>query len=129
MKEKLKELFEEMSLSDLLSVHREYCQATNCFDDEIFDMDMFDEIMHGQDPWWIACRIFYGDFNPNDDYFTFNAYGNLKSINEYNIKDYIYIDDIIDHIIDNNDALYNDDIQAILDEFEAIEERAEAEEE
>ena len=128
LKEKLQELFKEMSISDLVNVHREYCDATNCFDDEIYSMDDFDEVIGEQEPWWIACRIFYGDFNPNDDYFTFNGYGNLKSLNSYNASEYIYINDIIDHIIENHDALYNDEIEAILDEYEAIEERAEMEE-
>ena len=100
----------------MLYLWNEYCNETNNFDDHIYDLDAFDEVCHGQDWHWIACRVFYGDFNPNDNYIMFDGYGNFKSM--YTVQDEIYIEDIIDYIIDNNDALYNDDIQAILDEFE-----------
>lgn len=118
MKEKILELLEDMHESDLLSVHREYLDAVNGYDDYIYGMDEFDEIMDGQTPEWIACRVYYGDFNPNSDYFKFNGYGNLQSIYSYELLEYIYIDDIADYIIKNNDSLYNDEIQDILDEIE-----------
>lgn len=116
MKEKLETIFDEMSTDELLSVHREYCNETNSFDDEIFSMDELDEVCSGHDAYWIACRVAFGEFNAFHDYFTFNGYGNIKTLSEYEIKDYIDIDEIIDYIIDNEDALYNDDIQAVLDE-------------
>lgn len=61
-----------------------------------------------------------GSANPNRNYFTFNAYGNVISF------DYIYnsytkefnhmdIDELIDYIIENDDSLFNDDIQEILE--------------
>lgn len=115
LKEKLNALFENMSTSELLSVHFEYCNAVNACDDYIYSMDDFDEIMGNMKPWEIACCCYYGDFNPGAaDYFKFNGYGNIVSMCEYEIKRHIYIDDIIDYIIRNNDALYNDDIQDIL---------------
>lgn len=128
MKEKIIELLNNMDCTDLVNIHREYCSQTNCFDDEIFSMDTFDEVFNDSDPWNIACRIFYGEFNPNDDYFTFNGYGNLVSLSEYNIGEYVYIDDIADYIIDNNNSLYNDEVQEILDEFEGEEDEEDEEE-
>ena len=98
---------EDMSDSELLCIHREYLDAVNGYDDYIYSMDEFDEILHGQTPEWIANRVFYGDFNPNYEYFKFNGYGNLQSICSYELKDYIYIDDIAAYIVDNDDALYN----------------------
>lgn len=118
LKEKLENLFDEMSTSELLSVHCEYCDSVNAFDDYIYSMDEFDEIMSGYDAFHIACRVFYGDFNPGTaEYFKFNGYGNLVSMYEYEVKNNIYIDDIIDYIIENDDSLYNDDVQNILDEL------------
>ena len=121
MNEKILELLEEMNESDLLSVYREYLDAVNGYDDYIYSIDEFDEILTGQTPEWIACRIFYGDFNPNIEYFKFDGYGNLQSVYSYELKEYIYIDDIADYIIENNDSLYNDEIQEILDEMEGAE--------
>ena len=116
MKEKILECLEEMKISDLLAIHRKYLESVNGYDDFVYSMDDFDEIVDGQSPSWIACRIFYGDFNPNDTLFKFNGYGNLVSFKEYELSDHIYLDDIADHIIENNDSLYNEDIQEILDE-------------
>lgn len=118
--DKIKELLEEMSDSELLSVYMEYCDSANICDGGIYDMDDFDEIMSGSEPWEIARSCFYGDFRPCDKYFSFNGYGNLISF-DY-ISEHIYIDDIARYIIDNEDALNNDDIQEILDEEEADEE-------
>ena len=116
--ERIIELLESMDDSDLLSIHREYLDAVNGYDDYIYSMDEFDEILSGQTPEWIARRIFHGDFNPNCEYFKFNGYGNLQSICTYALRDYIYIDDIADYIAQNNDALYNDELQNLLDEME-----------
>ena len=49
---------------------------------ECFDMESLPEIM-GDDVLSILNRVYYGDFRPFDDYFGFNAYGNLVSYSEY----------------------------------------------
>lgn len=112
----LKELLENMSDSELISIWNEYQSNING-DSYIYDMDDFDEIMSGYKPWEIArCCFYSGKFCPANSYFWFNGYGNAES-SDYPI-DRIYIDDMIDYIIENNDSLYNDDVQEILDEFE-----------
>lgn len=54
---------------------------------ELYDMDMFDDIMNGFEPMEIALKTYYGNFNPNDDYFRFNGYANLESLSEYELED------------------------------------------
>ncbi len=56
---------------------------------QVISMDTFNELMHGVEPLEIANRIYFGNFNPNDEYFRFNGYGNLESLDEYDIKDEI----------------------------------------
>lgn len=53
---------------------------------DLYDMEMFDEIMNGFEPMEIALRIYFGDFNPNDEYFRFNGYANLESLSEYDLE-------------------------------------------
>ena len=59
---------------------------------EVFYMDEFNEVMNGIEPLEIANRMFFGNFNPNDEYFRFDGYANLESLDEYEveqeIKDY-----------------------------------------
>lgn len=124
LKEKILEYLNNADAHDLISIHNEYCGSVNAYDDYIYSMEDIDELCAGQDAYWIACRAIFGDFNAMDDYITFNGYGNFVTLNEYSIKHHVFIDDIVDYIVENNDSLYNDDIQDILDEHDAIEKRA-----
>lgn len=72
---------DEISLSDYSEYLRE-----NYPDNDFFPMESFDEIMDGTDPWKIARSCFYGDFRPCDDWFRFNGYGNLESMDEWKIR-------------------------------------------
>ena len=73
-----------------------------CFEESTYyDMDSFDEIMSNCMPMEIAQRIFFGDFNPNDEFFRFNAYGNLESADWCDVvaEAEDLVDDIIDHLV------------------------------
>ena len=117
-KERILECLNEMDAVELIHIHNEYCDAVNAYDDHIYSMDDLDLLCSGQDAHWIACRAIFGDFNASDDYIKFNGYGNFQTMNDYNIQHYIYIDDIADYIESENNSLYNDDVQDILDECE-----------
>ena len=108
------------------------------FDEFIYyDMYEFDALMSSYKPMNISLMIFYGDFNPNDDYFQFDAYGNLVSFDWMDIVDTIesirddIIDDLVnyysgntpwaelDYIVDSDDdALFNDDLEEVDEEEE-----------
>lgn len=109
------EYLESLSSSALLSIHSEFCSAANYYDNEVFSMDDFDEIASGWKPLELAQRIFYGSFNPNDDYFYFNGYGNLESTSYP--ADLVDIQAIVDYIVENGEDLYNDEIREMLDEY------------
>ena len=114
------EYLESLSPSALRSIHSEFCSAANYYDNEVFDMDDFEEIVSGWKPLELAQRIFYGDFNPNHDYFYFNGYGNLVST-DYP-EDLIDISEIVSYIVGNDDELYDDEIREMLDEYNESEE-------
>lgn len=117
LQNKLQNAIDEMDDYTLFCLHNEYVRNTNNYDDEIFLMEDFNEMMEGEKPIDIAFKMFNGDFNPNNEYFYFNGYANLKSISGYDLTDYIYTNDIIDYIIDNNDALECDEIDEILEQY------------
>ena len=112
--EMIKDLLENMSESQLYTIVNEYFDKTNYYDDRIYDMDEFNEIMSGMSPSDIATKIFYGDFRPNDNYFRFDGYANLQSF-DY-ISDEVDLEEIADYIIDNDEDFDNSDIREILDE-------------
>jgi hypothetical protein len=117
------EYLESLRSSELLFIYSEFCSAANYRDDEIFSMDDFEEIVCGWKPLELAQRIFYGDFNPNHNYFYFNGYGNLVST-DYP-ADLVSIPDIAAYIIENDDELFDDEIREMLDEYNESEEEEE----
>ena len=123
---------ENLSKGELVELLQHMNGYDGCFEDCVyFDMDEFDEFMSNYTPMEIAQMIFFGGvFNPNHDYFRFNAYGNLESANwndvEAEAED--LVDDIIEHLINSysgdtpwaeldyivdsdDDALFNDDLE------------------
>ena len=108
-------------------------------DDRYYSMDELDEFYSNTEPSEILYRAFYGhdddtyttdgsgnreygQFNPNREYFRFNAYGNLVSSN---YKDYSeYLDEgFVDELHDNLGNLYSvpDAVSEMFDEFDSEE--------
>ena len=113
--EAIKNIIEDMDEPDAVALHNEYCYETNNYDDEIIEMERFDEICEGMTPSDIARSIFYGDFNPNHEYFHFNGYGNFESTNYP--TDWIYPGDIAREIVDREESFRNDEIQEEIDSW------------
>lgn len=113
--EAIKNIIEDMDDSDAVALHNEYCYETNDYDDEIIEMERFDEICEGMKPSEIARSIVYGDFNPSHDYFHFNGYGNFESTDCP--TDWIYPGDIAREVVDRECAFENDEIQEEIDDW------------
>ena len=133
--EAIRTYVENLSKGELVELMQYMHGYDGCFDDCVYyDMEEFDEFLSNCTPSEIARMIFFGDFNPNDDYFRFNAYGNLESAHwcdvEAEVED--LKDDIIDHLVNDYgsdtpwaglDYLVDADADALFDEdFEEAEE-------
>ena len=113
--EAIKNIIEDMDDSDAVALHNEYCYETNDYDNEIIEMERFDEICEGMTPSDIANHIFYGDFNPNHEYFHYDGYGNFESTNYP--TDWIYPGDIAREVVDRECSFENDEIQEEIDSW------------
>lgn len=104
-KESIITILKTMDTNVLVGVWNEYCQESN-MDDYIYNNDEYtlDEMFNGSDyPVNNALRAaFYGDYRYNDDYVVFNAYGNLKSYDYYDVKEQIDFDTLAEYIMDND---------------------------
>ena len=121
--EAIKNIIEGMGESDVVALHNEWCYETNNYDDEIIEMERFDEICEGMTPSDIANHIFYGDFNPNHSYFHFNGYGNFESTSDP--TDWIYPGDIAREVVDREKSFWNDEIQEEIDSWDEDEDEEE----
>lgn len=93
---------EQLNRDDLTYLLQHMNGYDGCFEEvSYYDMDEFDEFMSNYTPMEIAQRIFYGDFNPHNDYFRFNAYGNLESADWPDVvaEAEDLESDIIDHLV------------------------------
>ena len=104
-----------------------------CFEEATYyDMDEFDEFMSNYTPSELAQMMWFGDFNPNKDYWRFDGYGNLVSLDWEDIVDDAESleSDIIDHLVNyysgdtpwpDLDELVDADDDALFDEnFEEV---------
>lgn len=131
---------ENLSKGELVELLQHMNAYDGSFEDCVYyDMDLFDEFMDGYTPMEIATMIRFGEFNPNNDYFRFNAYGNLESMTWYDVEDEAedLVDDIIDHLVNSYsgdtpwpdlDHLVDADDDTLFNEyFEEIDEEEEEE--
>lgn len=112
----IKENILNMDPYSIMVLHNECCNNIRYYDDIIFenDPDTINELFNNS---FDALRaMFYGEYNPNHEFFTLNGYGNLQSIADYNVMDYINMHEIISDII-NNPYSYVDYVNFLTDEY------------
>lgn len=56
-------------------------------ENNIYPIDEFDTVFEGYDPSYIANRIHFGEYNPANDYFTFDGYGNIKTLDTFEYRE------------------------------------------
>lgn len=126
----------EQLIGDDLAYLLQHMHAEDgCFEEAIYyDMDEFDDFLSNDTPMEIAQMMWFGEFNPNDEYFRFNAHGNLESFDWPDIvaEAEDLVDEIIDHLVNSYsgdtpwpdlDALvYADDDAIFNEDYEEVEE-------
>lgn len=115
--QKIVDMINLMEPADQVSLHNVYCDVVNAPDDVIYEMCDFDEVLGDRFPSDVAMLIFYGQgFNPNDDFFGFNGYGNLWSSNDPVFHEKIFPEDIARECIERDEDFGDEAIREILDE-------------
>lgn len=122
----MKELLDNLGESELWSVHWSYCDVHHYEDDRIFDMCLFDEDYADSSPLTIASAVYNGEFDPNDSYYKYDGYGNLKS---GSIWDLVDTEELAKDIVDTENWYDNNEIQEQLEEWEEEEDEEGGDEE
>ena len=127
---------ERLSRRELVALMHYMNAYDGCFEDCVYyDMGRFNELMSTDTPMEIAQLICFGDgFDPNDDYFRFDAHGNLESGTWQDVEEEAegLVDEIIDHLVNSysgetpwetlNDIIFADDDARFIDFLKPIEE-------
>ena len=124
VKEELEELLEGMADDDVVAIWNQYCDACNYMDEYIYYTSDFDDLMSGKSPSEVVEDLSSG-FSLNDEYMTYTIYG-FASFN-YVGDDAcpIYISDLAEYILDNDEDFDNDEVRDFLDEHAEEEEEEE----
>lgn len=101
--EVFEEKFKELSTSQKLSIFNTYCIEHGDPDREIhiFDEEFFNTFF--TNPMDAVRAAFFGKIDSwSDEYIKFNGYGNLESMDEYDVLE--EIDNYLEEIFDNSDT-------------------------
>lgn len=115
--ERINDYLESLLDSSLIAIWNEYCENDDC----VYSMDEIDEMLSGMTASEILRASYYGDINPNDDYFKFNGLGNLVSTST--ISEWVDIDELAEYIDENEEDYGVPELRDILwDDYEEEEE-------
>ena len=78
-------LIDCMSDDELITEYNEYCESNSDMDGIIYSMDEFDEVAVSFTPIELVSNAMNGEFDPSDDWFTFDGYGNLQSFSNCDV--------------------------------------------
>ena len=100
------ELVEELSITDIEKIARELNSYDGSYDDVVaYELNEyeFNDLFGGMKPMDIVNHAYYGNYNPNHDYFRFDGYGNLNTLTERDYYEELtdYAEDIIYTALDN----------------------------
>ena len=125
-KEMLLNEIKELLLNDMDTLRdavSELNNWNNCLDYLIVyenDEEFFDMFFKGR-PAEVARAIYYGDFNYNDEYIKFNAYGKLKTLSEYDYEELLKenVEEVIDCLIEyvGHISINNEELDDLLSQY------------
>ena len=125
-KEMLLNEIKELLLNDmdtLRDVVRELDGWNGCLDYlNVYNNDEeFFDIFFANNPAEVARAIYYGDFNYNDEYIKFNAYGNLETLSEYDYEKLLKenVEEVIDCLIKyvEHISIDNEELDDLLSQY------------
>ena len=125
-KEMLLNEIKELLLNDmgtLRDVVRELDGWNGCLDYlNVYNNDEeFFDIFFANNPAEVARAIYYGDFNYNDEYIKFNAYGNLETLSEYDYEELLKenVEEVIDCLIKyvEHISIDNEELDDLLSQY------------
>jgi hypothetical protein len=125
--ERFKELWDECSREDKFSMFKNMCAYEGC-DEEVYDFDdEFFNVFFSNNPMEAARATCFGDVTWNHPYIRFDGYGNLQSMDEYDVEELCdeYVSTIFerkeyweDYIEDEEDEWKEDAEDTLISVFE-----------
>ena len=115
--EKFEEIFKTLDDSEKVELWNELCDDY-AYEEWLYNMDDLDDLLGGRKPSELLTMV-HDDFNYNDDYFYFDGYGRLRSVNYleiffsqgrgdiWEIYEWLKDNDKLQEFAEENDPDYN----------------------
>lgn len=88
--EKALQIIESADVYDLTAAYSEYMsEELNDPDRALYAVEEMDELFYGYGLSQFADRIFYGDYSPSAEFFTFDGYGNVESVHASDVVEFV----------------------------------------
>lgn len=116
--ERVAEHISNMRAEDVVDLWREYCLKQRYYDDIYEDMPEFDDRHSTMTPLQVAKLVYKQDFNTDADYYKETIWGPTSFDTAQDCVKDMDIDAMVKYIVNNDDWLYDEDIQEILTEEE-----------
>lgn len=104
----ISEIIKNWSENTLLSAWNDKCEKECDSDGYIYYMDSFDDFFCGKSPLEIAEMLYRSNFSPNEDYFSFDGYGNIYSFSYVEDANAWSYDELAEFIGEKGDDDYED---------------------
>lgn len=112
----LQAVVDGLRLKDAVTLYNAVCDVCNYPDDMIYSIAELDDLLCDLTPSEIVRTVSYGDFNYDYEYFTYDDYGNLKSIRR--AQDLaIDLDDVL-RVYEKDPSQLPDAVKDFLNELE-----------
>lgn len=117
--EKFEEIFKTLDDSEKVELWNELCDDY-AYEEWLYNMDDLDDLLGGRKPSELLTMV-HDDFNYNDDYFYFDGYGRLRSVNYleiffsqgrgdiWEIYEWLKDNDKLQEFAEENDPDYNEE--------------------
>ena len=117
--EKFEEIFNELSDAGKIELWNDLCDDY-AYDERLYNMDDLDELLEGKKPSELLSMA-DDDFKYTDDYFYFNAYGHVCSVDDFDefvangrgdteeIYEWLESHDRLQDFAEENDPDYNEE--------------------
>lgn len=113
---KLQAVVDGLSLDDAVTLYNAICDIRNYLNDRIYLREELDDLLCDLSPSAIVRIVSYGDFSYDYEYFTYDGYGNLKSIRRANDLD-IDLNDVL-RVYEKDPSQLPDVVKDFLNETE-----------
>lgn len=112
----LKAIVDSLNLDDAVTLYNAVCYTCNYPDDMIYSISELDGLLRSLSPSEIVRLVSYGDFSYDYEYFTYDGYGNLKSIRRAHDL-YIDLEDVL-RVYEKDPSQLPDPVKDFLNELE-----------